>query len=103
MPPKKLKLVVAALVLANQIGLAANAMVPPDSVEEIQAMLQSGQLDSLKAYLAANPELMGSDSPLSRALADFFEDSTGLLEQLSVEDNDALAELVDVAFEPGIY
>ncbi len=105
MPGKKLGLFAAAFVLANQIGLPADAAVPPDSLAEIRSMIRAGQLEVLREYLVSNRELMNSDSPLSRALAEFFDDTPGLFERLGLTDKDGtrLTELADIAFTPGIY
>ena len=105
MPPKKIGLFTAALIVAHQIGSPAEAAVSADAVASIQAMVRSGETAALREYLATNPELTASDSPLSRALGEFLQDREGFLEQIGLVDNDRrrLADLEKVAFAPGIY
>ncbi len=69
---RTLSVTLAALVVSTQLGSALDAAAP--SARQIALMqdhLSSGNYDALAVYLAASPDLLSHDSPLSQALGDF--------------------------------
>lgn len=104
MPNNKTGLLLAAFMVAHQIGSPAGAAIPSGAIQEIREMVRQSEVDELRTYIAANPWLTSGDSPLARALEEFLDDSSGILKSLGfVSNKRALSELASVTFQEGIY
>lgn len=68
---KKLTLLAAALVATTQItamSTPAEANVTTRDVTAINEMAVTGDIDALRAYVAANPHLLSASSPIAQLL-----------------------------------
>lgn len=67
----KLSLAVAALVLGLQIGAPASARISADTLSQVEATVNAGDVVGFAGLLSANPELASIPGPLGAAIRAF--------------------------------
>jgi len=70
-------IVVSAMLVAAHLGTAVSAGEPSsDQLGEIASLLQENDVDGLRDYVDAHPDLTEGQGRLARLLREFMEDST---------------------------
>jgi hypothetical protein len=98
---KSLKFIIAALMISTKIASPAMALVTPSQLAQVQAFTNANDISGLRAFLEANPQILESNSPLSRALSEFMESTDSVFERLF--PGDVVERLKQIANIPDIY
>ena len=68
---RKLKITLAAMIVASQIGGSASVAAPTvDQLLTLQDHLSQGNLGAIVAFVGENPNMLDNDTPLAGLLSD---------------------------------
>ena len=68
---RKLKITIAAMIAASQIGVSASVAAPTvDQLLTLQDHLAQGDLGAIVTFVDQNPDMLDTDTPLAGMLSD---------------------------------
>ena len=104
MKTKKIGVAMAAVLLGMQIGSMATAAVTQTDLATIESMVEAGQIEELRAYLQANPELLELSGSLGDSIRNFAENPTSstLNDIVELSGGDVAVAIRDAAVASGI-
>jgi hypothetical protein len=83
---RKVAITVSAMILAAQLGSPIAAQEPSlQHLTQIAALLTDNDIDGLRAYLEANPDLLEGDSQLAILLRRFMAEALDIATYLAFE------------------
>lgn len=83
---RNIGITVSAMLLAAQLGSPLAAQEPSiDKLAAIAAYLENNQIEELRAFVQANPELLVGESAMAVLLRQFMSESGNLTEYLAIE------------------
>ena len=83
---RKVGVTVAALILAAQLGSPLAAQQPSlEQLTEVAGLLAENDVEGLRAYIEANPELLDGDGPLAALFRRFLVESEDLATYLGLQ------------------
>jgi len=76
---RKVAVLVSAMLLASSMGAPLSAQdATVEQLSQIAALLESNDIDALRSYLDANPQLMNGGSEIAILLQQFYAESANV-------------------------
>jgi hypothetical protein len=83
---RRLGIVVAAMIVASQLGTPAAPEQPTlDQLALMAEYLEENNIEALRAFLLLHPELLEGDTPLAGELRRFMDETESLSDYLAFE------------------